>query len=177
VTSNLGRWAKWNGGYDVPAPYGDSVTYKLGAEFLEPCATLEDWGSGRGWFETLCPRAIAIDGSPSAHTTVLADLTRYTSCVEGIFMRHVLEHDPQWRAILSNAVGSFTKRLCLILFTPLVARTQEIAFNQELGVPDISFAVKDIEWHFDRDVHTWTRLGVDTPTQYGHETCFFVELK
>jgi hypothetical protein len=176
VTSNLGRWSRWNAGYDSPAPYGASETYEMGADFLKPCATVEDWGCGRSWFRTLRPDVIGIDGSPSRNTDVVADLTRYTSYVEGIFMRHVLEHNYEWARILDNAVTSFTKRLVLVLFTPMTDEMiREIAFNDELGVPDLSFAVRDIEQHFNPIVHKWAHDTIATPTQYGTETIFLVE--
>jgi hypothetical protein len=64
-------------------------------------------------------------------------------------MRHILEHNYDWPKILDNAVRSFTRKFCLILFTPFAEETQEIAHNRAHGVdvPDISFSRCDVEGH------------------------------
>jgi hypothetical protein len=59
---------KWNNSYSklrVPEPYGDTVTYRLGADWLRECNVVEDWGCGAGWFKQFCkaPTYIGIDGS------------------------------------------------------------------------------------------------------------------
>ncbi len=114
--SNVGLWHDWNAGAD-PAPYSDSLTYELGAQFLESCSLVEDWGCGRGWMkqrvEALGCSYRGVDGSPSPFASIWADLVHYHSVVPGIFMRHVLEHNRDWPEILDNAVGSFTRRMAI----------------------------------------------------------------
>ena len=133
---------------------------------------MEDWGCGRGGFRRFCvsDRYTGIDGSRAPFTDRIADLRAYRSLAPGVLLRHVLEHDHQWPAILDNAVASFQRKLCLILFTPFSEETRIIADNRALGVdvPDISFARGDIEKHFTG--LTW-RLIADIPsrTQYGAE--------
>ncbi len=173
--SNLGKWDRWYSMVDETQPYGLTETYKLGAAFLADCATVEDWGCGKGWFRRLVPagRYRGIDGSSTPFADEVVDLAVYRSNVEGIFMRHVIEHDYRWSEILANAVASFTRRLVLVVFTPFGAETREIAFADDPGVPDISFCKEDLLAYF-----AGLRVTTDdlvTDTQYGVETIFKVE--
>lgn len=119
--SNLGQWT-YNG---TPFPYGSRTSYWAGAEWLADCATVEDWGCGAQWFREEMRGANpacnvrGIDGSPGC-CDVASDLRTYRpeNRPDGIFMRHVLEHDYDWRMILANAATSFGRKFCLILFTP-----------------------------------------------------------
>ncbi|MCC7242220.1 MAG: hypothetical protein IT180_09870 [Acidobacteria bacterium] len=144
--SNLGKWDEWYRGTGEKAPYGDTESYRIGADFLEDCETVEDWGCGRGWFANFRSRnCVGIDGSHSPFADLIVDLETYTSDVDGIFMRHVLEHNYQWRTILANAVASFRKKMVLAIFTPWSeGDTREIRFVERVGVPDISFRQGDI---------------------------------
>lgn len=171
--SNVGAWDRWYAGLqaDDPQPYGDSFSYALAADFLQDCSSVEDWGCGKGWFRTLLqggPKYIGIDGSQTPFADVVADLTEYLSNPDGILIRHVLEHNYQWADILANAVQSARRKLCIVLFTPCSPETHEIAFTEDVGVPDLSFDLADI---CDRmggfDVET---ERIVTATQYGEET-------
>jgi hypothetical protein len=147
-------------------PYGDDTTYKLGMEWLSDCERVEDWGCGttyarkfcRGWYT-------GIDGGEGrAH--FVKDLRFYTSNVEGIFMRHVLEHNEDWKMILCNAISSFTKKMVIILFTPLSVSTKNLS-KQE--IPVISFSIKDLIDCFPSNIG-WNLNGpYKTSTQYGEE--------
>jgi hypothetical protein len=170
-----GEWDRWNGQVVEPSPYADTETYRIGADWLRDCDRVEDWGCGRGWLRTLvdADRYFGIDGSASPHADLHADLTCYLSRTSGLFMRHVLEHNYDWALILDNAVASFTERMALILFTPLVDRTLPIAVNPDIGVPDIAFAEKDLLPHFDGTLVE--RLDLTTSAQYGVETVYLLE--
>jgi hypothetical protein len=178
--SNLGRWARWYRGLtaDDPQPYGDSDSYRILAEWVSDCDLVEDWGCGKGWMRRFVPDTIAryrgVDGTRSPFADIVADLTQYRSDVDGIVLRHVLEHDWNWELILRNAMASFRHRFGLALFTPLADTTHEIAYTPDVGVPDISFAEADLVAHFDGC--TWTRVDlVPSPTQYGVEHIYLVE--
>lgn len=171
--TNLGKWDRWYAGLTNPQPYGDSTTYQLGAEWLEGLDLIEDWGCGKGWFRTFIPDGVSyrgIDGSATPFAAEIVDLAEYRSTVPGIFMRHVLEHDYRWRAILANALASFTERMVLVLFTPLAVETHQIAWNEDPGVPDLSFRLADIETYLQMLGCTWTVEHLETATQYGVET-------
>lgn len=173
--NEVGRWTRWYSllGED-PEPYADTVTYKLGADFLADCKTVEDWGSGKGWFSTFIEagRYRGIDGSESKFADEVVDLATYTSSTEGLFMRHVLEHSYRWEQILNNAIASFSKRMVLVIFTPFAEETQVIALNSEPEVPDISFRREDITNCF-KDCD-WSSEDLFTPTQYSTESIFFI---
>lgn len=173
--SAIGRWAGWYEDVSEPVPYGLTVTYELGAAFLADCALVEDWGCGTGWMRQHFPegRYVGLDGTASAHADRVVDLECYASRTPGIFMRHVLEHNYEWRRILQNACKSFTQRFVLVLFTPLVEETREVAFVADPGVPDIAFALADITAFL--DVFNWRCETLPSETAYGEETIFYVE--
>lgn len=171
--TNVGRWNAWYGvGLDEPQPYGDTLTYEVGAAWLADCAMVEDWGAGKGWLRTLIPpeRYRGIDGSATPFADTIADLAFYRSRVPGVFIRHVLEHDPRWSAILGNALASATERMFLAVFTPLAAKTGPIAYNDHIGVPDIAFALDDLTAPIAAAGFAWTLETLPTATQYGAET-------
>lgn len=177
--NNLGRWDRWYQGLTEEQPYGDTITYQMGADFLKDCAVIEDWGCGKGWFRKFIPpgKYRGIDGSHSPFAEQIVDLVVYRSTVSGIFMRHVLEHNYGWENILNNALMSFTERMVLVLFTPLSDETKEIAYADDPGVPDISFSLDELLGIFNEVGVKYEYKMLETPTQYGVETVFFLEKK
>jgi hypothetical protein len=171
--SNVGKWNRWYGaGLDEPQPYADTLTYQAGADWLAGCPLIADWGCGKGWFRKFIPadRYVGIDGSQSPFADATADLADYRAEADGIFIRHVLEHDYQWARILGNALASARQRLFLAVFTPLADVTHEIAFAADPGVPDLSFALTDLTGLIESAGFAWTAGTFATPTQYGTET-------
>jgi hypothetical protein len=173
--SNTAKWESWFGSQEGAFPFGDTITYQLGADFLSDCDVVEDWGCGAGWMRKFVPaeRYIGLDGSPSRFSDRVVDLETYRSDVSGIFMRHVLEHNYRWESILENALVSFRHRFVLVTFVPHGEVTRVVGHHELLGVPDISIAKGDIIGHF-TDV-LWRDETLTTETQYGTETIFFVE--
>lgn len=169
-------------------PYGDLVTgesdvYALAGEFLTDCATVEDWGCGRGWFRNFVAQGYrGIDYGVDllhAHNEFVdeyADLRYYTSEVDGIFMRAVLEHNLDWRPILANAVASFRHKFCLVIFTPFSEETHPLSFDDRPRyvepVPDMSFRFEDITEHFEGLY--WDHQRITNRSQYSEETLFYV---
>jgi len=144
--SMLGRWDPWYSTATEQKSYGDTTMYFEAEKWLRGL-DVEDWGCGYGWFHNVHTSGgyVGIDGTYTPWCDVVADLREYKSCSEGILLRGVLEHNYEWQKVLDNAVSSFTKRLCVILFTPLVEQTKIIAENVGgLGVPDIAFNIDDI---------------------------------
>ena len=179
--TNLGLWNRWYRDLEEPAAYGDTESYQMGADWLTGCKTVEDWGSGKGWFRQFVrddQTYTGVDGSKTPFASVQADLASYMSVTEGLFMRHVLEHDYRWEAILQNAVLSFTKRMVLVLFVPMSdGDTVELAFAPDPGVPDLSLSRRALERIIKS---TSTIVGVQTftsATQYGSETVYLLEKK
>ena len=168
----MNEWDNWYRGLEEPAPYGDPLTYELGAEFLEGLF-VEDWGCGKGWMRTLIPpeRYRGIDGSITPFADEIVDLTSYRSEVAAVFMRHVLEHNLAWKLILDNALASAQERFCLIVFTP-IAFSATYVINHEAMVPDISFRLEDLTDPIREAGFDYTTTTHSTVTQYGSETVF-----
>jgi len=175
--SNLGRWAAWYTPGVTQAPYGASPSYELAAEWLDGLH-IEDWGCGRGWLRHFVPpdRYTGVDGTESPWADVVDDLAVRVSDVDGIAIRHVLEHDQQWRTILVNACRSARRRIFLAVFTP-AGRNEEIGRTAELDVPDLALSSVDIErvavaagWSIIR------HETIDSPqTFYRAERCWWLE--
>jgi hypothetical protein len=139
----------WDGGYaqwPAPVPYGSEETYAECVGWLaQVCRSIEDWGAGPAWARRFVPEGVSylpVDFSAQAcrpgWSQVCADLATYRSTKpDGILMRHVLEHDPAWRAVLDNALDSFGKRMCVVVHTPL-AEGATVAL--EGGPPGWSFS-------------------------------------
>ncbi len=181
--SNVGKWDRWYEGLspDVPGSfrYAETVTYLMAAAFMVDVEEVEDWGCGAGGFKRFFRgRYIGVDGSATPYADKTADLCNYTSSVDGIVIRHVLEHNYNWISILKNAVLSFHQKLCLVLFTPFAEQTTEIAHNLGYGVdvPDLSLPQALIEQQFLEDpTLTFVRyLNLPTQAAYGVEHVYFV---
>jgi hypothetical protein len=153
-------------------PYGDEYAYATGMPLLDDCETVEDWGCGTAWAKRYRTGAyVGIDMAPK-FADIVVNLSDYTSDVDGIFMRSVLEHNLEWEPILRNAVASFRKRLVLILFTPMQDETRVLNETYN-GIPNIGFAPGDIEAHFgDRPFRFEDWL---TDTQFGVERMYVVD--
>jgi hypothetical protein len=174
----IGKWDKWYAGVTTRGSfrYGNTDTYKLGATFLKGLYTVEDWGCGLGGFrEVYKGRCIGIDGSANPFVDRVVDLRTYRSLVEGIYMRHVLEHNYDWRMVLQSAMDSFEKKFCLVLFTPFSDTTHEIAHNLKHGVdvPDISFRKDDVEEYFKG--YVWRMESIKSKTHYKIEHIYYIE--
>lgn len=179
--SNVGKWDAWYEnlpGESGAFRYGDTITYELGAKFLEGCDIVEDWGTGSGGFLRYLPRAIGVDGSDTDYAQKkYVDLENYTSACDGIFMRHVLEHNYNWKAIISNALQSAKERICLVLFTELVESvTVQIAHNKCYGVdvPDLCLSRTDLYDAFDRWGWSASEQKFETDTGYGIEYVIYL---
>ncbi|MBA2293224.1 MAG: glycosyltransferase family 2 protein [Gemmatimonadales bacterium] len=158
--------------------YGDDTTYLKGMAYLDGRGTIEDWGCGFAHARQFVTssRYVGLDGS-SQHADQIVDLREHVSKVDCIFMRHVLEHNVDWRRILDNALASFTHRMVLVVFTPEAETTRVIATSigmTSVVVPDIAFRLSDITERFDETIrHTVESLTTDT--QYGVEYMFYLE--
>lgn len=174
----LGKWDGWyiNVKQMGSFRYGNTVTYQFAEEFLKGLA-VEDWGCGTGGFKRIhLGPYVGVDGSKTPFVDKIADVREYKSKVEGIMMRHVLEHNLDWSKVLHNAVESFQKRFCLVLFTPFTDQTQVIAQNKKHGVdvPDISFNKQDLQGYF-KGLKWRLEENVASKTFYNLEHIYYVQ--
>jgi hypothetical protein len=173
MSDQLAPLANWNYGGTPQFPYGDETTYHKAIEFLDGPYVIEDWGCGTAWAKRFVKRGryVGVDGSWSLHCDLVADLRRYRSTADAIMMRHILEHNNDWKNILENALASFQKKFALIVFTPFGDVTRSIGSTKE-NVPDISFRKEDL-LEFLRPF-SFTEESLHTGTQYGIEHIFYV---
>ncbi len=173
--SNCGKWSAPYANLERIKLYGDPTTYEMAAAFFSDVNEVEDWGCGGGGFRKYCKsNYVGVDGTPNPYVDHVTDLVTYTSDVDGILLRHVLEHNPGWEKLLHNAVRSIRRKLCIILFTPFVDQTRTIRYYPRSDIVDIAFNKEDLIKFFDQ--YNW-RLEEDikTSSQYGIEHVFFVE--
>lgn len=183
IKSNVGKWDDWYKDLpSTPGPfkYSDTITYELGCKFLNDCFVVEDWGTGAGGFKRFRPDAIGVDGSNTPHADKkFVDLVTYTSTCDAIFMRHVLEHNFDWVSILRNALRSASKKICLVIFTPInEVGSKEIAHNLMHGVdvPDLSLGHNELYGVFEE--FGLKKVGMEqiaSATGYGVEYIFYLE--
>ena len=177
------RWYSLKGAWkygEVPEfNYGDDVTLRIGMAYLDGHGTIEDWGCGFGHARQFARTShyVGVDGS-SDRADKIVDLAAYKSDVDCIFMRHILEHNTDWRRILANAVASFRKRMVLVIFTPMADKTRQIGTTADgrltaVPVPDISFRKDDLTDVF-KHLNYWEE-SFRTDTQYGTEHVFYIQ--
>ena len=173
----LNMWGDWYKRMEKDKPpYGDDLkTCQMAGEFLGDMKTVEDWGCGLGIFKRFCKgKYIGIDGTNTPAVDKWVDLSFYKSSVDGIMMRHVLEHNYGWKTVLDNAISSFNKKMCLVIFTPFSEKTHKIAQTtyKKLDVPDISFRQEDIEKRL-KDCQ-WEEITIKTDRCYKLEHIYFI---
>ncbi len=177
ATAHEGVWAdmagRWNYAATESFPYDDESSYRKGMAFLDGHGKIEDWGCGTAFAKRFVENSqyVGVDGSHSRHCDVTADLQRYTSDTDCVFMRHVLEHNWGWRSILRNAVTSFRRRMVLIVFTPF--GESELKILDENGIPNLSLNREEIMTYFER--MKVTSETIESNTEYRTETIFYVE--
>lgn len=136
-----------------PLPLGAEGSYWLACNWLDlPGVTVEDWGCGSGYARKFIKQASyrGIDGAETRPDSLpLAskwDLTVPRPRVDCVLLRHVLEHNYEWKRILTNALLSFTQRMSLVLFTPLSDHATHNTRNDDT-VPYLSFNKAELESH------------------------------
>ena len=186
AVSRLGLWDSDYGHQNYGRQtYAEDTTVRKGAAFLNDPAirTVEDWGCGYGGLKLYLPawiQYVGIDGSQSKFADKIADLESYRSSVDAVFLRHVLEHNPNWHLVLENAVASFTRKMVLVLFTPFQPATRVLReYPGWGGTPhsmwDIGFRREDIISRFS-GAQWSSEEGLRTQTGYGVEHIFYLWL-
>jgi hypothetical protein len=179
--SLVGRW-QWF--YDTQPSEGPFAfdpaerVFQIGADWFAGCATIADWGCGGGLLSRFvgADRYVGVDGSTTAAVSVVADLTDYHVHSDGVFMRHVLEHNYRWERILDNALDAFDQRMVLVLFTPWHdgdGDVRELRWEAGFEVPTLAFRAGAIEAKLNG--FDWEFVEVVSPSAYGSERMFLIE--
>lgn len=167
-----GRWRY--GHLKEPFLYGKETTYHEGVSFLDGHGGIEDWGCGGGGFRAFVKNSsyVGIDGSPGPYTDKVVDLEEYKSDTECLFMRHILEHNYNWKKVLANALESFKKRMVLVIFTKF-ADEETVNGVDGHGRPTISLNKKELTDCFG-DIK-WEEKYFESESPVSHETVFYLE--
>lgn len=127
-----------------PFPYDDTVTYGMAAQWVAGRGLVEDWGCGTAWMERYVEGPYrGVDGAWSKFADVHADLRSYTSNVGCAVMRHVLEHNYDWRQIAENFSDSWHDRAALVLFIPPQVEDVDVG-GPDWPVPDLAVSGPDL---------------------------------
>ena len=156
--------------------FGCSTTYLLGYEWLKECSLIEDWGCGRGLFQSLCRpgQCRNLDCSCTPWADEQVELVTYKSKVPGIMMRGVLEHNYEWEKVLSNALSSFTERMALILFTPFGEKQKDL-WPDPTGIPCLSLVKDQLLEVLRKGSVKWNLVeNIETQTMFKMEHIFYI---
>ena len=183
TATNTGADWTWYAGRTEPMRYGHSdATYAKAIGWLaEGCAAIQDWGAGMGYARRFVPAGVtytSVDWAPGSGADITADLAAWQPdpAPDGILLRHVLEHIPDWEAVLGKACAAARRRLVVVLFTPVtVGVTRRLSDGWQV---DWSFAEQDLLGVFRRHgmgVHAEEHVN-GTGTQYdAGEHMFYCE--
>lgn len=186
MKSKLGRWDQYYQGWPERKMYADPKTAEMAGEFLRipEILDIEDWGCGFGGFEDYVgewQHYIGIDGSKTPYASKIEDLVHYRSTVDAIHLRHVLEHNEEWKAILNNFLESFQKRGVLTIFTPMNKGQKKVRVYEDfdgLGrMIDVWFGEGEIEGLIRQhpNITVEAIYGIESKSQYGAEYMFLLE--
>jgi len=168
-------------GVEQPTRYGsDDTSYLRAGMFLSGPGLVEDWGCGTTYARRFIGAPYrGVDGVRSKFAERQVDLAEYFSRVPKILMRHVLEHNWNWRDILENMLNSFTDRACLILFIPPGPKDLNVSgsdLSDTSEWPGLVLCQDDLEAilraHPDIEVHA-ENMHTQTPP-FNYERIFFL---
>lgn len=121
--------------------YGDESSYQAAANWLDwPGWTVEDWGCGCAYAKRFFHHAkyIGIDGSQNDYADICrVELDCRFSEPNGLLMRHVLDHNENWRAVLNRAANCCQNRMVLVFFIAWGQTTKILDWTSDPKYPDI----------------------------------------
>lgn len=169
----LGKW-DYSIVSDVCFSDPDCKSYKKAAEFLGD--TVEDWGCGTAWAKRYFKNYRGIDGSLSKNIPKenVLDLVDYTSSVDNVLIREVLEYNTEWKKILDNVKKSFKKKLCLIISTPFAEKTH-VSYISPNGIKERQFKKEDILNEFPEAEFKVKEELIKTDHLYNQDWILYVE--
>ncbi len=162
----------------------NNVTMLISKEILEKNKVnlIEDWGCGNCVFKEYLSNTkyVGVDGSKTGYQDKIEDLTKYKTKVEGIYIRHVLAHNHEYKKILENDLQSFEKILILVVFTPFTDKKEiEILSTCNLKgnqIPDIAFNKEHLINIIEQNNCSYELIEkIQSNTSYGYENLFIIK--
>jgi hypothetical protein len=157
-----------------PWPYDDTESYRIAGDHVSDRGLVEDWGCGTAWMQRFVRGGpyVGLDGAWSRWAEKQVDLRSYRSDVPCAVMRHVLEHNRDWRQIAENFSASWHDRAALVLFIPPGLEDHDMG-GPDWPVPDISVSGPDLAEIMGRHGTRFTYVEVshprDSTIQWGWE--------
>ena len=187
--TRLSLWENFWKGRNSKNEYSNSKesnkTMLLSAEIFKNnnVKSIEDWGCGNCVFRYYLDKDIkyiGIDGSNTSYQDKIEDLTQYTSKSDGVYIRHILEHNDEYKKILENAIMSFENTLILVLFTPFTNKNNtEILTTCNLEgriIPDIAFNKNYIISLIEQNRCSYQLIeNIESKTSYKFENIFIIK--
>ena len=159
--SMINRW-NYEDGREVQ--YGELESYRVACRWLDDVhGTVADLGCGTGFARRFLPNSLymGVDGSQNDYASICGvDLRTYVGKFDCVLLRHVLDHNTEWRQILENAITTFQKRMALVFFRPFGPKTRVVSVSQcplYSGVPDLEFCRAD----FIPIIGPWVRSEIE----------------
>lgn len=128
-----------------PFPYDDTASYQLAGAWVSNRGQVEDWGCGTAWMARFIEGGPyrGLDGAWSRFGAEVVDLRTYRSDTPCAVMRHVLEHNAEWRQIAENFTDSWHDRAAVVLFIPPQPEDLDVG-GPDWPVPDIAVSGPDL---------------------------------
>lgn len=159
---------------------GNPDSYMLAGEFLSGDGLIEEWGCATTWGKQFLKSPYrGVDGGISKFVDQVADLRMYRSTVPKILIRHVLEHNWEWRQILANVMASFYDRAAIILFIPLGTHDINRSFEHREGEAESPPGLQMDEMSFENmlyipGIRVETKVLSNNTPPFGYEKLYFL---
>lgn len=163
----------------------NNITMELSSKIFSKynVTLIEDWGCGNCVFKEYLNnniKYVGVDGSETGYQNKIEDLTKYVTEVDGIYLRHVLEHNGEYKKIFKNALESFNKVFILVLFTPFTSNNEIDVLKtcnlKDKPIPDIAFNKKHIIDIIEQNNCSYELLeNIKSNTSYKYEQIFIIK--
>lgn len=163
----------------------NNITMELSSKIFSKynVTLIEDWGCGNCVFKEYLNnniKYVGVDGSETGYQNKIEDLTKYVTEVDGIYLRHVLEHNGEYKKIFKNALESFNKVFILVLFTPFTSNNEIDVLKtcdlKDKKIPDIAFNKKHIIDIIEQNNCSYELLeNIKSNTSYKYEQIFIIK--
>lgn len=170
--SRLGLWNNfWSSRINRKSKECIIINYCKQLIIKNNITSMEEWGCGQAKIKSLIPniKYLGIDGSNTGYQNKIYDLVEYKSNIECIFMKHVLEHNVEWKKILENLIESFQKLCIIVIHTPYQDTTKVLGYSlneinkygYNINLEKIGFSKSDLSNIFNKYKIKYEFLTID----------------